>query len=482
MATANRRAYLKELFWNQLWQSANFASKAGFLILLTPLMLWKWGAAGYGLYALASSLLVSMALLDGGVRALTRLRLAEAYRTGDEAAVGRAYGEGLVTFACVCAVAIAGTLGLAATGELNQWLNLAGGDEWVLAMTVAMTAVFMLTTLALEPIAAKGNLSALKAANTWGALLAVPVTAGAVWFGGSITLALLLYFLCITIPNFVLAVRSGLLPLLTRWSQYRCHPRIIRRTLREGFWYYLTTVSLVVKTHGLTFVVSAIAGPAEAGMFYILLRLTEIVGNVGATASETSLASLAAANHVAERRSNFQQSWLYTGVFCLHGALVMGLLGEPLLKFWLPDKGLVPPGVGWAMALFGLAGAFSRVVVNAAMGLRLVKGAAIANALEAALALVGAVIGYHHADLPGLFIGGSTGLIFLLFPARKIALACATGLAGLYVVPLLGLLPGLGVAGALQWGAAHFSWPPAWFAALGISGGVALWQLRRLHR
>jgi len=482
MASANRSAYLKELFWNQLWQSANFAAKAGFLILLTPLMLWKWGAAGFGLYALASSLLVSMALLDGGVRALTRLRLAEAHRNGDESAFARAYGEGLVTFAGVCAAALALAAGLAASGWLNRWLNLAGGGEWVLALTVAMTAVFMLTTLALEPIAAKGNLSALKAANTWGALLAIPCTALAVVLGGSILLALVIYFLCITVPNFVLAYRSGLVPLLVRRETFRCHPFVILRTLREGFWYYLTTVSLVVKTHGLTFVVSAIAGPAEAGMFYILLRLTEIVGNVGATASETSLAALAAANDAGERRGNFRQSWLYTGILCLHGALAMGLLGEPLLKFWLPDKGFVPPGVGWAMAVFGLAGAFSRVVVNAGMGLRLVRPAAIANALEAGADLAGAVIGYHLAGLPGLFIGGSIGFFFLLFPARKIAAACATGFIGLYLGPIGGLAPGLAAAGVTQWGASFLSWPPAWFAAIGLSGGVALWQLRRLHR
>ena len=50
-------AYRKELLKNQVWQVLNFGSKAGFRsILLTPLMISRWGAAGYGLFALASSL------------------------------------------------------------------------------------------------------------------------------------------------------------------------------------------------------------------------------------------------------------------------------------------------------------------------------------------------------------------------------------------------------------------------------------------
>src|SRR5271165_3192552 len=100
-APGAHREYLSELLWNQIWQSANFVSKAVFLLLLTPLMLKRWGADGFGLFGLSSSLLVSMALTDGGVRSLTRLRLAEAIRNSDEAGFRRALGEGVFTFLTV---------------------------------------------------------------------------------------------------------------------------------------------------------------------------------------------------------------------------------------------------------------------------------------------------------------------------------------------------------------------------------------------
>src|SRR6478752_1464834 len=120
----SRAAYLKELFLNQLWQSANFVSKAAFLIILTPLMLRLWGKEYYGLFALSSSLLVSMALLDGGVTSLTRLRLAEALKSGDRELFRRAYSEGVLTFASVVLVAVAGIAVLGSLGLLSRWLNL----------------------------------------------------------------------------------------------------------------------------------------------------------------------------------------------------------------------------------------------------------------------------------------------------------------------------------------------------------------------
>ena len=48
-AGGEHREYRRELLWNQIWQGANFASKAGFLLLMTPFMLKRWGADGYGL-------------------------------------------------------------------------------------------------------------------------------------------------------------------------------------------------------------------------------------------------------------------------------------------------------------------------------------------------------------------------------------------------------------------------------------------------
>ena len=267
-AKGSHREYLSELLWNQIWQSANFVSKAVFLLLLTPLMLNRWGPDGFGLFGLSSSLLVSMALTDGGVRSLTRLRLTEAIRNADEVEFGRALAEGIFTFAAVLLLVVLAVIGLAASGWMQIAFQLPNGGSVVLVTTVILTGITMTTFLALEPLAARGKLSAVKAANTWGAVLALPVCGAAIWMKGSVLAVVVLYSLCMIIPNLVLIIKADIPSRLPSWREWRFAPAVIFQTLRSGAWYYATTIALVIKTHALTFVVAALAGPAEAGMFY----------------------------------------------------------------------------------------------------------------------------------------------------------------------------------------------------------------------
>jgi O-antigen/teichoic acid export membrane protein len=479
-AGSSSRDHLRELSRNQVWQSANFLAKALFLALLTPLMLARWGAEQYGLFALASSLLVSLALLDGGVRALTRLRLTEALAAGDRARYRRAFTEGVVTFS---AVVIAAFLAALAGGLAGWWSALfrlpAGGDR-MLVITVGLTGLMMLGILLLEPLAARGRLSALKAANTWGALLALPLCAAAVWLGRGPLAAIVIYALCLLAPGVVVAWHGGVLRDLA-WEPGLLAPRAIFRTLRAGFWFYLTTVSLVLKTHALTFVVSALAGPAEAGLFYIFLRLAEIVGNVGATASETALAALASARGAGARATRFRQTWLYAAACCLGGALVFLTLGEPLLRWWLPEAQAVPALTGLGLAVFGIGGALSRIVINVSMGLGLIRPAARAGALEAALDIALGAAALKLGGLPGMLLAGSLGVVVLLPTAGRIAARCGRTWAGLYLEPLRALAPGLALAAAAQVAAVWMGTPWAWLAALAISGGIGLLQLRSIH-
>lgn len=478
---AGSRNYLRELLRNQVWQSANFVSKALFLVLLTPMMLGAWGDERYGLFALASSLLVSMALLDGGVRNLTRLRLVEAVNAGDEEEYRRSFAFGVLTFGAVVLIATIAAAGLAATGWLRQWFNLPEGGSLVLAVTVGLTGLMMVSIFGLEPRAARGSLSSMKAANTWGALVAIPVVAGAVWAGCDVLEAVVLYSLCLIVPNVLYMISDGVLALRPWGYIPQFTPRVFAATLREGFWYYLTTVALVVKTHALTFVVAALAGPAEAGIFYILLRFTELIGTVGATASETSLAELAAAGSDAERGRSFRHGWGYVALFSLYGAVGLALLGDHALDLWLRDHYELREGTMLAMAVFGLAGAFSRMVVNASMGLGRVRGAAMGNLCEAVADVALAAVGYRLWGLPGLFLGGSLGILCMLPAAARVSGRCDRSWSGNYIRPLLPLLPGLTGAAAILAITSRFPHWAAWLGGAGAAGVLALISLRRMH-
>ncbi len=476
------KAYRKELLKNQVWQVLNFGSKAGFLILLTPLMISKWGAEGYGLFALASSLLVSMAILDGGVRALTRIQMAEAWKKGDEGTARQVYQEGLLTFISISLLAVAASALFAATGCLTSLLRLPEGGARVLVMTVGCTAVLMTTLLLLEPLAARGKLSAMKAANTWGAILAIPLCAVLVFCGASVGIVIFAYAASLTLPNLIIAWRNGLFELLLFQEISRFTPQIFCRTLRSGLCYYLTTLSLIGKTHALTFLVSGMAGPAEAGVFYVLLRLSEIVGNVGATASETSLAALAAAHETKDRGEKFRQSWLHVALFCTQGTLVFIFLSQHLLSLWLHHEETIPMHIGSSLAAFGLAGAFSRVVVNASMGLSLVRSAAIAGLWEAGGSICAAAAGFHFWGLPGLFFGGSVGILALLPISNRISEFCGWASIGRWFFFLRPLLPGFLASALILYAASWSHLAGVWLVSLILCGVITLLQLRILHR
>ena len=472
--------YRMELLRNQTWQILNFASKAGFLILLTPLMISKWGSEGYGLFALASSLLVSMALLDGGIRALTRVGMSGAWKNGDEDAALRIYSEGILTFASVAMITVFLSVAVSLPGWTSKLLHLRPGQSTVLVLAVACTAVLMTTLLGLEPLAARGNLSSLKASNTVGALAAIPVCAGLLWLGGGVGMIVIAYALCLTVPNIVIAKHSGILSLARRIDLRGFGPRIFWNTLRSGIWYYLTTISLVGKTHGLTFLVSALAGPAEAGIFYIFLRLTEIVGNVGATASETSLAALASAQDRYHRETCFRHSWLHVSVFCVQGGLVFLFLTIQLISLWLPERVAVSHSIGFSLAVFGLSGAFSRVVVNSAMGVGLTYCAAVAGVWEALVSMAFAAAGYAHGGLSGLFLGGSLGIVCLFPAVGRISREWGWNSPLDWINCMRPLLPGFLLAAIILVGASWSTHSYIWLSAVALCALIAVLQLRKI--
>ena len=476
--SSGQQAYRRELLSNQLWQSLNFGSKAAFLLLLTPMMISHWGSLRYGLFALSSSLLVSMALLDGGIRSLTRIQMADAWKRGDTESMQRSYTEGILTFASLSIVAVAISELLSLSGCLTAWFHLPAGGSRVLVLTVFCTAILMTSILVLEPLAAKGNLSTLKAANTWGAMAAIPVSALLVFLGAGVGPVIVTYAACMTLPNLIVAWRKGLFALLP-WSELRCfRPATALRTLHRGFWYYLTTVSLIGKTHALTFLVSAIAGPIEAGIFYILLRFSEIISNVASTSSETSLAVLTADTEKDTRHNDFLQSWLYVALFSLTGGLMFLFLTRQLLGAWLHGAVSVSSHVGLSLALFGLSGAFSRVVVNTSMGLNLTRPAALAGCAEALIGMIGAFFGYRYGGLTGLLLGGSLGFLCLLPITSMISRRCGFHNVGSWLRSLVPLLPGFLLTGTLFYFASQFHQVSIYLVTFLLVGAICLWQLK----
>lgn len=481
-STSASQRYRGELLQNQIWQGLNFFSKAAFLVLLTPLMLKIWGQDRYGMFTLANSLLVSLAVLDCGIRSLTRLRLCQALAQKDGAAFRFAICEGVASFGIIALAIFLVSAAVAWAGLWSIWFRLPPEGNFLIALSVGLIGLFMISLLIVEPLAAEGRVSALKAVNTLGAVAGIPIVAAIVWFHGTVLEATLAYFLCLTLPNIYLFITgvAARAPFWREWRRLRWNN--IHETLRAGGWFYATTLALVAKTHALTFLVSAVSGPAMAGLFYVFLRITEIVGSLGATSSDTMLASLAGEPEPAKRAESFRDSYAYTLVFCLHGALGIGFLVPLLIGLWLPKQAsLMPPGVGWAMAVYGLGGAFSRTVVNAAMGTGRIRPAALGNLIEAALVVACGFLIQPVLGLTGLFVGAGVASLALLPAAVLLARNLHQSFIRTWVSPIRVQIIPLLVSG-LGLGLAWLSGQRiACLAAAALTGAITLWSLRRLH-
>jgi O-antigen/teichoic acid export membrane protein len=475
------RPYSLELLRNQLWQTGNFFAKALFLAVLTPWMIRLWGIEKYGLFALSSSLFVSLALLDGGVRSLTRVRLAPLLAEGKTEDAMRTLIHGLLAFMIVCCLALLIALGLCANDFLSHILRLPAGGQTVLLISGVLTSFWMTSVLALELLAADGRLSDVKAANTQGILLALPACSLCLFLGAGPLITMEAMILCLIAPNLFLLFRNlpgGSVHLWTKSIPLR----EALTTLVHGFPYYLTTIALIGKTHGLTFLISAMAGPAEAGIFYLLLRLSETLSNVASTSSETSVATLAFDPTRSQRILLFRQSWTWVLLFSLNGALALTLVGPTLWNWWLHSFSYLPHMVWPALALFGWMGGWSQMTTNSSMGLGLIQSAAAVCLAEAVLTIVLAYLGFLHGGFVGLFFGGAIAGLVTGFQSVRIAKSLQEPFLRLWVLPLRKLIPGLLLSGVILLGAHKINNPWACILALLILGVLVLRQMKQLAK
>jgi hypothetical protein len=172
---------------------------------------------------------------------------------------------------------------------------------------------------------------------------------------------------------------------------------------------------------------------------------------------------------------------LYVALFCLPGTVIFAFQGNWVLHLWFRHQDFLWI-VGAGMAIFGLAGAFSRVVVNASMGLNLVKMAGLSNLAEAVTNTICAVVGYKLAGLPGVLIGGSVGSLIMLLPAQKLAALCGEKFSDAFVRPIGSLNLALALIIVTQIAAAFTQSIVVRFASVALAGAITLSQWRRLHR
>lgn len=371
-----------QLFANQLWETVAFVAKAAFMLGLTPWMIRVWGARGYGEFALASSAVVLISILDLGIRARTRLVLCHAMTTSfpkDHDLLG----ESIATLGSIAIVATM-TVGLLTwVGLFDRAFNILPANHYLLLTTVALAMLVLVSGLFIEPLVALGKMGRTKLAIALGWILAIPGVALILYRQGTVTLAVSVWLLSLLGTNLIAIVVSGreLHRFYPAWSGISL--RGFRAVVCEGFWFNASNTSWLAKTYGATFLLAAIDGPVIAGLFFILLRLSEIISALGAVSSDVSIADIARATTVAERRASFASSYSWSVLICSHGALVICFFTSDFLRMWLGAEAPDSRFAGLIAITLGLGSALNRTTTFAAMPLGVGRSAARWGLIEA---------------------------------------------------------------------------------------------------
>ena len=404
-----RPSLTRQLFSNQLWETVAFLAKAAFMLSLTPWMILVWGANGYGEFALGSSTFVLLSLVDLGIRAKTRLALCSAGEK-DRTQWPGILAHSAVTFGMIGALTIVGAFIFTVAGLWQNLFHISVVNRNLIFITAAMSILVMLSGLLLEPLVAIGHIGKLKLATASGWLAAIPGVTLVLAAKASVTAALVVWLGCLLGANLLILFRNRFV--FTGALRRRLELGRVISILRESFWFNVCNATWTIKTYGATLLISALYGPATAGFFFILLRMSEIISALGAISSDVSFSDLVQASTVEQQQRSFRSSYSWAVVFCSHIALVIGFCACDFFRIWLHPVTPLSVFLGPVVVALGFASAANRTATYAAMGLGLTKIAAHWTIIESVCFFV--VI---------IFTGRSFGLIAQLSLATLSAAA-----------------------------------------------------------
>ena len=441
-----------ELFLNHVWESLNTAAKILFFVVVTPLMLASWGKERFGLFALANSSVALMVVFDLGLRALTRVALSNNSIT-QEAKVRR-YAANIAAFALASTSALSLIFLLALNGCWGHWLHLPAGGDFVMAAAPAIAAGTMLLQLLVEPVAAEGFLSRIKAALFVGNLVAFGIVLASLRIGAGVAVVTVLYLGTLALPLLFLLPAAHLQTGIFGRPITGLKLEDILSAFRLGSWNNVLNLAWLLQGYGLLFLISILIDPVQAGIFFLYLKLTEMLSVLGASTTEPTIAALASASTSAQRRRRFNAAYKSAAALCLTGAVAYTFFCSDLLRLWL-GRSLDNPLTGLLIALFGLSAAFTRMVTAACVGLGRPRPAAVGALAGALVTTAGVSVLYHRLGTEGVLLIGAGSGLFLVPAAIAVARRMGGGFLTIWIKPVKEFAPSLFVIASLCWLAAY---------------------------
>jgi hypothetical protein len=452
-ASADADPHGRELLWNHIWESLNAGSKIVLFAIVTPMMLAAWGTAQFGVFAIANSCVSLMVFLDFGLRTLTRVGLSDPNLSNADRL--RLHAVHVAALAISLATGLVVILSLALTGSWHRWLHLPREGDFVIAAVSGVAAATMLVQLLLERIAAAGKLSVIKAAVFAGNVLGFAAVLTCLRFEIDLARTTVTYFVALAFPLLFLLPKGdlnlrGFLAAMRSLSAAE-----LGAAFKQGYWINTITGSWLLQSYGLIFVISALVSPAEAGRFFLYLKLSEFLSVLGASASEPTIAAIAGSATPEQQRARIRTGYSSAVALCLTGAAGYAFFSADLFRLWL-GVSLPTPSTGLLLGLLGAMGAFGRMITAATLGLAQPRPAALSSLAGAIVTLLGVGLFYHsHGAEMILATAAASGLFFI--PAGKIvSTRMRSGFAAMWMKPLGEFMPSLFLIVAICWSAAHF--------------------------
>jgi O-antigen/teichoic acid export membrane protein len=422
------------LWWNQVWETVSAGLKALFVFFLTPLMLHAWGRDGFGQFAVASSLFILLSVFDFGIRPALRVNLASAVGRKDAVAWRSSLQRALAAYLVLACVVVALALGLWFSGLGGRLAGLGSESSGLVMETVLLSQFVVLSQMLLEPLMAHDRVGTVKFAAAASALLSLGCVFVVLLAGGSVEAAVAAWLLPLGGVNLITWFVTGT---HREWRQApptRVHFRESFTTVKNSVGYNFINAMWLAKTHGLTLVVAHLAGESVAGVFFLVLRLSELIGVLGAVGCDAGMAPLARAAGAEERQRAFVMPYRFTALCMGQAALIITFYGSWLLE--LLHVATAGSAAGWLAALLGISIGMNRIFCLAGMSLGLLRTCSLLAGLEASVTLILAANGSQANPIHWCVWSAIIGSIVLLPLAWKIAHCIPGGVFALWVQPL----------------------------------------------
>lgn len=377
----------KQLFSNQLWETVAFLAKAVFMLGLTPSMLHVWGPVGYGEFAIATSAFVLLSLCDVGLRGRTRVELSKGISECKEKPFAMA--ESIALFGGISLAVLLFVGGVTFSHGWSHLLGIRREHETLLLVVTTLTLPYMASNLLLETVVVREGLGRIKMVAALGWAAAIPAVALCLWQHLSVLAAVAVWIGALFLANiYLLLARLGDLSQHLKGVRH-ISVRGIVMAYRESHWFNIASITWATKSHGLILLTGALSSPASAGLFFIVLRLSEIVSTLGAISFDVALTALPRCRSIAEKRLCLTTTCRYTLLFALPCAAGVAFFTPFFFRFWIKAA----PPLGWSTGFWaaglGLAIAANRLITYVSLGLGTGRLVALCGLAEVAVTLCG---------------------------------------------------------------------------------------------